>query len=121
MERMRFSRSKNAVLLSAALLLLSVSGCATIADTASSAASSAATQLADGAKKELVKKVCAPIKDGSINASDFKVVSSMVDAVREGGLPQEIVSALDDVAASGDKVPADVQARLVTACDNALA
>ena len=121
MERMRFSRSKSVVLLSAGALLLSVSGCATIADTASSAASSAATQLADGAKKELIKKVCAPIKDGSVNASDLKVVSSMVDSVREGGLPKEFVSALDDVAASGDEVPAEVQEQLVTACDNALA
>ena len=120
MEPMTFSRSKSALLISGAVLLLSATGCATIAETASSAASSAGTQLADGAKKELIKQACAPIQDGTINAADLKVVASMVDAVREGGLPPEIVSALDDVAASGDQVPADVQARLVTACDNAL-
>lgn len=120
MELMRFTRSTGATLLASAVLLLSVTGCATIADTASSAASSAATQLADGAKKELIKKVCEPIKDGSVNASDLKIVSSMVDSVREGGLPKEFVSALDDVAASGDEVPAELQERLVTACDNAL-
>ena len=121
MEFMRFTRYTGASLLASAALLFSVTGCATIADTASSAASSAATQLADGAKKELIKKVCAPIKDGSINASDLKIVSSMVDSVREGGLPKEFVSALDDVAASGDNVPAELQDRLVTACDDALA
>lgn len=121
MKRMTFSRSKSAMLVSGAVLLISVTGCAAITDTATSAASSAATQLADGAKKELINQVCSPIKDGTINAADLRVVSSMVDSVREGGLPREIVSALDDVAASGDKVPADVQARLVTACDNATA
>ncbi|ASN38363.1 hypothetical protein CGQ24_04615 [Arthrobacter sp. 7749] len=119
MDHMTFSRSKKALTTSLAILALATSGCAGIADTASSAASSAATQLADGAKKELIKQVCAPIKDGTVNADDLKIVTSMVDAVREGGLPEEIVSALDDVAASGDKVPADVQARLITACENA--
>ena len=118
---MTLSRSKKALITALAVLALTTTGCAGIADTASSAASSAATQLADGAKKELIKQVCAPIKDGTINAEDLKIVTSMVDAVREGGLPKEIVSALDDVAASGDKVPADVQARLVAACDNASA
>lgn len=118
---MRFLRSKSSALVAAAILMLSATGCATIADTATSAASSAATQLADGAKKELIKQACGPIKDGTINAADLRIVSSMVDSVREGGLPKEFVSALDDVAASGDKVPADVQERLVTACDNALA
>lgn len=120
MELMRFSHSMGATLFASVVMLFCVSGCATIADTTSSAASSAATQLAEGAKKELIKKVCEPIKDGSINASDLKIVSSMVDSVREGGLPKEFVSALDDVAASGDEVPAELQERLVTACDNAL-
>lgn len=121
MEDMRFAPSKGSLLLSCAAVLMSVTSCAAISDTASSAASSAATQLAEGAKKELVKQVCAPVQDGSIDASDLKIVSSMVDSVREGGLPKEFVTALDDVAASGDKVPAELQNRLVTACDNALA
>lgn len=120
MEPMRFARSNLAAFAAAALLLLTASGCTSIADTASSAASSATGQLAEGAKKELIKAVCAPIKDGRINAEDLKIVSSMVDAVREGGLPKEFIGALDEVAASGDKVPAEAQARLVAACDSAL-
>ncbi len=120
MEAMRLTRSTLGAFAAAALLLLTVSGCTAIAGTASSAASSAAGQLAEGAKKELIKAVCAPIKDGSINAEDLNAVSAMVDAVREGGLPKEFISALDDVAGSGDKVPAQAQARLVSACDNAL-
>lgn len=67
----------------------------------------------------MIKTVCSPIKDGTINAGDLKILNSMVDAVREGGLPKEFVNALDDVAAAGDKVPADTQARLVAACDSA--
>lgn len=116
---MTFSRPKSTLLASGTILLLALTGCAGIGDTASSAASSAASQLAEGAKKEMIKTVCSPIKDGTINAGDLKILNSMVDAVREGGLPREIVKALDDVAAAGDKVPADTQARLVAACDSA--
>lgn len=114
-----FSRPKSTLLVSGMILSLALTGCAGITDTASAAASSAASQLADGAKKEMIKAACAPIKDGSINAADLKVLNSMVDAVREGGLPPEIVKALDDVAAAGDNVPADAQARLASACDAA--
>lgn len=117
---MTFSRPKSFLLVSGSILLLALAGCAGVADTASSAASSAASQLAGSAKKELVKTVCSPIKDGSINAGDLKILNSMVDAVREGGLPKEIVNALDEIAASGDNVPKDAQARLVAACDKAL-
>lgn len=108
------------LLASAALVIIALSGCAEVGDKASSAASSAASHVAELAKKELITAVCSPLKDGTINASDLKVLSSMVDAVREGGLPKELVKALDDVAGAGDNVPADVQARLVTACDNAV-
>lgn len=120
MERMRILHAKTPVFAAAAVLLVSLTGCAGVADAASSAASSAASQVADGAKKELIKTVCSPLKDGTINAGDLKILNSMVDAVREGGLPKEIVNALDDVAAAGDNVPAGAQAQLVTACDNAL-
>lgn len=117
---MKIQHRRYMVLASATALLLSLTSCADLGETASSAASSVASQAADSAKKELIKRICTPLKDGTINASDLKVLKSMVDAVRDGGLPKEFVDALDGVAGTGDKVPADAQARLVTACDNAL-
>lgn len=117
---MKIQLSKIPLLASVVLVLVAVTGCAEVGDKASSAASSVASQAVDQAKKQLINAVCAPLKDGSINASDIKMLSSMVDAVRDGGLPKDLVKALDGVAASGDNVPADVQAHLVTACDNAV-
>lgn len=117
---MKIQLRKIPLLASAVLVIVAVSGCAEVGDKASSAASSVASQAVEHAKKELINAVCSPLKDGTINASELKLLTSMVDAVREGGLPKELVKALDGVAGAGDSVPADAQARLVTACDNAV-
>ncbi|PQZ87744.1 hypothetical protein CQ018_17525 [Arthrobacter sp. MYb227] len=117
---MKIQFRKTPLLASVVLVMFAIAGCAEVGDKASSAASSAASHVAELAKKELITAVCAPLKDGTINASELKVLSSMVDAVREGGLPKELVNALDGVAGAGDNVPADAQARLVTACDNSV-
>lgn len=107
----------------AALLLLVSSatlfsaGCSALEDTANSAAS----QLSDAASKEIVRQACAPIQDGRIDASELRVLSSLVGAVEGGGLPQDLVDVLGDLADSGDSVSAGLQDRLVQACDDATA
>lgn len=107
-------RNTSVVLLLASTAVL-VAGCSVIGDTASSAAS----QLTDAASKEIVRQACAPVQDGRIDASELRVLSSLVGAVEGGGLPQSFVDVLNDLADSGDHVSADLQDRLVKACDNA--
>ncbi|GGM01835.1 hypothetical protein [Glutamicibacter protophormiae] len=92
-------------------------GCSVIEDSAGSAAS----QLTDAASKEIVRQACAPIQDGRIDASELRVLSSLVGAVEGGGLPQDLVDVLNDLAESGDTVSTRLQERLVQACDDATA
>lgn len=91
-------------------------GCSVVEDTASRASD----QLTDAASKELVRQACAPIQDGTINSSELRVLSSIVGSV-EGGLPEDMVNVLNELADSGDKAPAALQDRLKTSCDNATA
>ncbi|MGP9529192.1 MULTISPECIES: hypothetical protein [Micrococcaceae] len=92
-------------------------GCSVVEDTASRASD----QLTDAASKELVRQACAPIQDGTINSSELRVLSSIVGSVEGGGLPEDMVNVLNELADSGDKAPAALQDRLKTSCDNATA
>ncbi|WP_246055531.1 hypothetical protein [Glutamicibacter uratoxydans] len=99
------------------VLTLMTASCSVIEDSASSAAN----QLTDAATKEVVRQACAPIQDGSIDASELRVLSSMVGSVEGGGLPQSLVDVLNELADSGDNVSKSLQNRLVKACDDATA
>jgi len=92
-------------------------GCSAVQDTASSAAN----QLTDAASKEIVRQACAPVQDGTIDASELRVLTSIVKSVDGGGLPEEMVQVLNDLADSGDQAPVALQDRLKEACDNATA
>ena len=106
-----------AILLLVSSATLFSAGCSVIEDSASSAAS----QLTDAASKEIVRQACAPIQDGRIDASELRVLSSLVGAVEGGGLPQDLVDVLNDLADSGDTASTRLQDRLVQACDDATA
>lgn len=108
---------KTATVLAVVSLAVFTAGCSVIQDTASSAAG----QLTDAASKEVVRQACAPIQDGTIDAGELRVLSSIVDSVEGGGLPQELVSVLKELANVGDKAPSGLQDRLVAACDDATA
>lgn len=83
-------------------------------------ASDAAEQLTDAASREFIRQACAPLQDGSIDAGEIRVLSSLVNAVDGGGLPSSIVEPLKELADSGDRTaPEAIQQRLVQACDNA--
>lgn len=102
-----------------ALALVSVSGCAEVADTAKEAASGAASQVAETARVQAIKAVCAPLRDGTINAGDLKLLAGLLDSAEQAGLPAEIVDPLRTIAASGDQAPQEAQDQLVIACDDA--
>ncbi len=108
---------KTSILILMSVLTLMTASCSVIEDSASSAAN----QLTDAATKEVVRQACAPIQDGSIDASELRVLSSMLGSVEGGGLPQSLVDVLNELADSGDNVSKSLQNRLVKACDDATA
>jgi len=108
---------KAATLFAITSVVVLSAGCSVVQDTASSAAN----QLTDAASKEIVRQACAPIQDGTIDSSELRVLSSIVKSVDGGGLPEEMVHVLNDLADAGDQAPVALQDRLKEACDNAAA
>ncbi|MGP9607567.1 hypothetical protein [Glutamicibacter sp. AOP33-2CA-4] len=106
---------KSAAILAVSSLIMVTAGCSMLEDTATSAA----TQLTDAAATEMVRQACAPVQDGSIDAGELRVLSSIIGSVEGGGLPQPIVEVLKELASSGDQAPQALQDRLVQACDDA--
>lgn len=106
---------KSAALIAISSMALLSSGCAFVEDTAADAAN----HLTDAASKEIVRQACAPVQDGTIDASELRVLSSIVKSVQGGGLPQELVDVLQELANSGDQAPEALQQRLVEICDEA--
>lgn len=102
-----------------ALAVLASSGCAQVADTAKQAASSAASQVSEKARAEAIKAICAPVRDGKLNAAELKKLSGFMDLAEQSGLPREFTIPLRMLADSGLETPKDVQQQLMTACDNA--
>jgi len=97
------------------LLATMTAGCSMVEQKASEAAG----QFTDAASREFVRQACAPIQDGRIDASELRVLSSMVGAMEGGGLPPEIIDTLKELADSGDRTaPEALQRRLVQACED---
>ncbi|MEU5836968.1 hypothetical protein ABZ820_25310 [Streptomyces diacarni] len=107
-------RKATALVAISCMALLST-GCAFVEDTAADAAN----QLTDAASKEIVRQACAPVQDGTIDASELRVLSSIVKSVQGGGLPQDLVDVLQELANSGDQAPEALQQRLIGICDEA--
>ena len=102
-----------------ALTFMALSGCAQVADTAQQAASGAASQVAETARSEAIKAICAPVRDGKLNAAEVKKLSGFMDLAEQSGLPREFTIPLRMFADSGLETPQDIQQQLMTACDNA--
>ncbi|GER23226.1 hypothetical protein NCCP1664_17220 [Zafaria cholistanensis] len=121
---MRCARVLSLSLSALAVAALSV-GCAEVADSARQAAGDAASQVASDvaqtARMEAVKAICAPVKDGTVSAADVQALSGWVLAAGENGVPAEITAPLREIAEAGDKAPAGAVTALGNACDSALA
>lgn len=115
MGNVKFRNAAALLAISSAALLSA--GCSIVEDTASNAAD----QLTDAASKEIVRQACAPVQDGTIDAGELRVLSSIVKSVEGGGLPEEMVQVLKELANAGDQAPASLQQKLVETCDEATA
>ena len=93
----------------AALLL---SGCDQAQDAATSAASDAASRAAGAAADQVRQQICSRIQDGQVSAQDQQALRDLVGAARSAGVPESVTAPLDQVAQSGDQVPAEAVGQL---------
>lgn len=87
-------------------------GCGPAKDAATDAASQAGNLAADEAKRQ----ICAPVRDGKISARDKQVLSGLVATAKAAGVAAEITTPLEQIAKSGDQVPAESVTALRKAC-----
>jgi hypothetical protein len=105
-----------AAALSAAFLMISVSGCGQVQQAAEKAVHDGASQVATAAGSELKKQACSLVADGLVSVSDKKALGALVSGAQTAGLPSEITTPLRQIADSGDQVPADSVKALQDAC-----
>ncbi|MCX6498480.1 MAG: hypothetical protein NTU93_06720 [Arthrobacter sp.] len=102
--------------LSAAVLMISLSGCGQVQQAAEKAVNDGASQVATAAGSELKKQACSLVADGLVSASDKQALGSLVSGAQAAGLPAEITTPLKQIADSGDQVPANSVSALREAC-----
>jgi hypothetical protein len=102
--------------LSAVPLLLVLAGCASVQEAAESAASDAASKVATAAADEVTKQICAVVQDGLVSVEDKALLGGLVAAAQTAGVPSDITTPLDQIAAAGDQVPAESVNALKEAC-----
>lgn len=90
--------------------------CGQAKDAATDAASSAASHVANAAADEAKRQICAPVQDGQISAQDKQVLSGLATTAKAAGVAAEITTPLDQIAKSGNQVPAKSVSALRKAC-----
>lgn len=102
--------------LAAVPLLAVLVGCGQAKDAATDAASSAVSQVGSATAAEVKRQICAPVRDGRVSAQDKRVLSGLVATAKAAGVAAEITTPLDQIAKSGDQVPAESVTALRKAC-----
>ena len=102
--------------LSAATLLLMMTGCGQVQDAANKAVSDGASAVATAAAGEVTKQVCTLVEDGLVSIKDKELLGGLVAAAETAGVPADITTPLRQIAASGDQVPAESVQALRDAC-----
>ena len=101
---------------SAAALLILLTGCGQVQDAANKAVSDGASQVATAAAGEVKKLACALVEDGLVSIQDKELLGGLVAGAETAGVPAEITTPLREIADSGDQVPADSVKALQDAC-----
>ncbi len=102
--------------LSAATLLLMLTGCGQVQDAANKAVSDGASQVATAAGGEVKKQVCTLVEDGLVSVQDKELLGGLVAGAETAGVPSDITTPLRQIAESGDQVPAESVQALKDAC-----
>lgn len=110
------ARRPLALLLLAPVAALALTACGEAEQAANDAASGVASRAAGAAVDQVRGQVCDRVADGQVSVQDKQVLAGLVDAARSAGLPEEVAGPLDQIASSGDQVPADAVGKLTEAC-----
>ncbi len=102
--------------LSAATLLLMLTGCGQVQDAANKAVSDGASQVATAAGGEVKKQVCTLVEDGLVSVQDKELLGGLVAGAETAGVPSDITTPLRQIAESGDQVPAESVKALQDGC-----
>ena len=73
--------------LSAASLLVMLTGCGQVQETAQSAASDAASKVAGAAADQIKQQACALVEDGLISVKDKELLGGLVAGAETAGVP----------------------------------
>ncbi|GAA3704739.1 hypothetical protein GCM10022377_17980 [Zhihengliuella alba] len=109
------------VALAAAVLLIGATGCAQVQQATEDAAASAVGSVTESARQEVVTRICAPVTDGTLDASDVELLSSLVEPAEAAGVPAEVLDPLRRLADAGDSAPQDLLDEAAAASDEATA
>ncbi|MET1087337.1 MAG: hypothetical protein ABWY04_09500 [Arthrobacter sp.] len=102
--------------LSAAALLIALTGCGQVEEAANKAVSDGASQVASAAGNEVKKQACALVEDGLVSVQDKELLGGLAAGAEAAGVPAEITTPLRQIAAAGDQAPADAVKALQDAC-----
>src|SRR5512141_92474 len=102
--------------LSAAALIVVLTGCGQVQDAAEKAVSDGASQVATAAADQVKGQVCALVEDGLVSVKDKELLGGLVAGADTAGVPAEITTPLRQIAESGDQVPSDSVKALQDAC-----
>lgn len=102
--------------LSAASLMIVLTGCGQVQDAANKAVSDGASHVATAAGSEVKKQACALVEDGLVSVKDKELLGGLAAGAETAGVPSDVTAALRRIAASGDQVPADSVKALKDAC-----
>ncbi|WP_426975376.1 hypothetical protein ACQCSU_11470 [Pseudarthrobacter sp. O4] len=102
--------------LSAASLVIALTGCGQAQDAANKAVSDGASQVATAAGGEVKKQVCTLVEDGLVSVKDKELLGGLVAGAETAGVPSDITTPLRQIAESGDQVPAESVSALRDAC-----
>lgn len=92
--------------------LVLLAGCSAVQQAVVGAASGPAQAAAD----QVTRQICAPLADGVISAQDQRVLSALLAGAQAAGVGAEVLTPLEQVARSGDQVPAAAVTALREAC-----
>jgi hypothetical protein len=102
--------------LSAAALIVMLTGCGQVQDAAEKAVNDGATKVATAAADQVKGQICALVEDGLVSVKDKEALGGLVAGAETSGVPSEITTPLRQIAEAGDQVPADSVTALKDAC-----
>jgi hypothetical protein len=102
--------------LSAATLIVVLTGCGQVQEAAEKAVSDGASQVATAAADQVKGQICALVEDGLVSVKDKELLGGLVAGAETAGVPSEITTPLRQIAEAGDQVPAESVTALKDAC-----